>query len=33
MEQRSKHHPRRNDDMKAAEEIWSGYLEKLKVGS
>ncbi|MGB3606911.1 MAG: hypothetical protein WA775_00910 [Psychroserpens sp.] len=30
MEQRSKHHPHRNDDMKAAENIWRGYLEELK---
>ncbi len=30
MEQRSKHHPHRNDDMKAAEKVWREYLEELK---
>ncbi|PRP65677.1 hypothetical protein [Nonlabens agnitus] len=30
MEQRSKHHPHRNDDMKAAEKVWRNYLEQLK---
>ncbi len=30
MEQRSKHHPHRNDDMKEAEEVWRTYLEALK---
>ncbi len=30
MEQRSKHHPHRNDDMKEAEKIWNNYLEELK---
>ncbi|MGB5983014.1 MAG: hypothetical protein WBG46_12795 [Nonlabens sp.] len=30
MEQRSKHHPHRNDDMKEAEEVWNEYLEELK---
>jgi len=30
MEQRSKHHPHRNDDMKAAEKVWRNYLEELK---
>ncbi|KQC32875.1 hypothetical protein AAU57_05765 [Nonlabens sp. YIK11] len=30
MEQRSKHHPHRNDDMKAAEKVWRDYLEQLK---
>jgi len=30
MEQRSKHHPHRNEDMKAAEKIWRDYLEALK---
>ncbi len=31
MEQRSKHHPHRNEDMKQAETIWNDYLEDLKV--
>ena len=30
MEQRSKHHPHRNDYMKAAEKVWRNYLEQLK---
>ncbi len=30
MEQRSKHHPHRNEDMKEAEKIWRDYLEELK---
>ena len=30
MEQRSKHHPYRNDDMQAAEKVWHNYLEDLK---
>ena len=30
MEQRSKHHPHRNEDMKNAEKIWRNYLEELK---
>ncbi|GAA0871696.1 hypothetical protein GCM10009117_08420 [Gangjinia marincola] len=30
MEQRSKHHPHRNEDMKKAEKIYREYLEKLK---
>ena len=30
MEQRSKHHPHRNEDMKAAEVVWRNYLETLK---
>ncbi|AZQ45075.1 hypothetical protein [Nonlabens ponticola] len=30
MEQRSKHHPHRNDDMKEAEKVWHKYLEELK---
>ncbi|WGK65318.1 hypothetical protein [Croceiramulus getboli] len=30
MEQRSKHHPHRNEDMKAAEKVWRDYLEELK---
>ena len=30
MEQRSKHHPHRNKDMKEAEEIWQTYLQELK---
>ena len=33
MEQRSKHHPHRNDDMKEAEKIWHEYLEELKARS
>jgi hypothetical protein len=32
MEQRSKHHPHRNDDMKKAEKVWRDYLEELKDG-
>ncbi len=31
MEQRSKHHPHRNDDMKEAETVWRDYLEELKA--
>jgi len=30
MEQRSKHHPHRNEDMKLAEEVWRNFLEELK---
>jgi|GEM_PF-4718463 len=30
MEQRSKHHPHRNEDMKSAEVVWRNYLETLK---
>ena len=30
MEQRSKYHPHRNEDMKEAETIWNNYLEELK---
>lgn len=30
MEQRSKHHPHRNEDMKSAERVWRSYLEQLK---
>jgi hypothetical protein len=30
MEQRSKHHPHRNEDMKSAEKVWRNYLESLK---
>lgn len=30
MEQRSKHHPHRNEDMKEAEKIWNVYLKDLK---
>ena len=30
MEHRSKHHPHRNEDMKAAEGVWRDYLENLK---
>lgn len=33
MEQRSKHHPHRNVDMRAAEVVWRGNLEKLKADS
>lgn len=31
MEQRSKHHPHRNEDMKSAEVVWRDYLEQLKT--
>lgn len=31
MEQRSKHHPHRNEDMKAAEKVWRNFLEELKT--
>ncbi len=31
MEQRSKHHPHRNADMKSAEVVWRNYLETLKA--
>ncbi|WP_019039652.1 hypothetical protein [Psychroflexus tropicus] len=31
MEQRSKHHPHRNENMKSAEEVWRNYLEELKA--
>ncbi|XLS29740.1 hypothetical protein ACJD0Z_02710 [Flavobacteriaceae bacterium M23B6Z8] len=30
MEQRSKHHPHRNEDMKAAEKVWRSFLEEMK---
>ena len=30
MEQRSKHHTHRNEDMKEAENVWRSYLEELK---
>jgi hypothetical protein len=30
MEQRSKHHPHRNEDMKSAEKIWRNYLDEIK---
>lgn len=30
MEQRSKHHPHRNDDMRSAEDVWHEFLEELK---
>ncbi|MBZ9779859.1 hypothetical protein LB452_13100 [Psychroflexus sp. CAK8W] len=30
MEQRSKHHPHRNEDMKAAEVVSRAYLQELK---
>lgn len=30
MEQRSKHHPHRNENMKSAEKVWRSYLEDLK---
>ena len=33
MEQRSKHHPHRNEDMKQAEKVWRSYLEELKEKS
>ena len=33
MEQRSKHHPHRNDAMKEAEQVWRDYLEELKERS
>jgi len=31
MEQRSKHHPHRNEDMKSAEVVWRNYLKSLKA--
>jgi len=30
MEQRSKHHPHRSEDMKKAEEVYRAYIEELK---
>lgn len=33
MEQRSKHHPHRNDEMKEAENVFRAFIEKHKSSS